>query len=240
MAIGINGKSNSTESTKQSQQKSAKQAVPFAGMRKQQKENSQEEGQEDGADSDANAKRLGVIAAVAIVVIILAFWLLPRLGNRQENPPVEKPPMEDQTTEASSEENQIDTEESQTTEAENFITGDPSYDTETNQTTDHLDSADDFVKNLQGESVPVNYIVKTREYVKTHVNYVAKRAVIDDGMEMYWVDIIYKQKKYRAQVPYYYFKDLEEEGICRVEMEVLNLENGGQIISYMQIVSEND
>ncbi len=67
----------------------------------------------------------------------------------------------------------------------------------------------------------------------------AKRAVIDDGMEMYWIDVTYRKKKYRLQVPFYYFKDFEEEGICRVEIEVLDLENGSQIISYMHVIDED-
>ena len=59
-------------------------------------------------------------------------------------------------------------------------------------------------------------------------------------MELYWIDVVYKKKKYRVQVPFYYFKDFDDTGICRVEIEVLTLENGGQIISYMQVIPEDD
>lgn len=77
----------------------------------------------------------------------------------------------------------------------------------------------------------------SRSYVKDFANYEAKRAILADGMEMYWLEIQYKNKPYRCQVPYYVFKDLETTGICVVEIEVLTLEGGEQVISYMQVVT---
>lgn len=55
--------------------------------------------------------------------------------------------------------------------------------------------------------------------------------VLGKGNEDKYCYLVYKKKKYRVQVLFYYFKDLDDEGICRVEIEVLNLEGGGQIIS---------
>jgi len=125
--------------------------------------------------------------------------------------------------------------------SDSFVQGDPEYEDSTNNTTSEaVFGADDFVRDLKGAEVPAVFSVKSRDYVKTHVSYVAKRAIIDDGMEMYWLDVTYKKKKYRVQAPFYYFKDLDSEGICRVEIEVLNLEGGGQIISYMQVIDEQD
>lgn len=244
MAIGINGKAGSVKNTETSSaQPQATTKSKASPVDTKPKTNAEHESEEDvGLDSDTNAKKLGVIAAIAVVVIVIGFLVIPNFTSKTPDPvvpdaetttpdPVDNTDPVDDTTDDTT---------NTTTDDRNFVTGDPDYKAETNQTTDHLDSADSFVLNLQGESVPVNYTVKTREYVKTHVNYVARRAVIDEGMEMYWLDITYKRKKYRAQVPYYYFKDLEEEGICRMELEVLNLENGGQIISYMQIIGEDD
>ena len=57
-------------------------------------------------------------------------------------------------------------------------------------------------------------------------------------MEMYWLEIVYKDKPYRCQVPYFIFKDLDTTGICVVEIELLTLEGGEQIISFMQVVSD--
>ena len=57
---------------------------------------------------------------------------------------------------------------------------------------------------------------------------------------MFWIDVTYKQKNYRLQVPFYYFKNFDESGVCRVQVEVLDLEDGSQMITYMQVVAEDD
>lgn len=124
---------------------------------------------------------------------------------------------------------------------DSFVQGDPDYaDSKKNKTSARVFNEKDFIKDLKGADVSAVYSVKSRDYVRTHVSYVAHRAIMDDGMELYWVDVVYKKKKYRVQVPFYIFKDLEDEGVCRVEIEVLNLEGGGQIISYMQVIDEHD
>ena len=84
-----------------------------------------------------------------------------------------------------------------------------------------------------------NYKVASRDYVVDYVSYVAKRGIIDDGMEIYWLECTYHDKKYRCQVPFYYFKDFQETGICKVKMEVLNIEGGGKVISYMQVAGND-
>jgi hypothetical protein len=130
----------------------------------------------------------------------------------------------------------------ETSEPENkYVQGDNNYsDSSKNETTAKYFSADDYVKDLEGEDVSAIYSVDHREYITAHVSYTAKRAIIDDGMEMYWLDVDYKGKQYRVQCPFYYFKDMDETGICRVEIEILYLENGGQVISYMQVVAEEE
>lgn len=109
---------------------------------------------------------------------------------------------------------------------------------ENNKTTATVYSESDFIKDLNGVDVSAVYNVQKREYIKDYVNYETRRAIIDDGMELYWVEATYKGKRYRFQTPFYYFKDLDEAGICKVEMEVLTLEGGAKIISYMQIVED--
>lgn len=95
---------------------------------------------------------------------------------------------------------------------------------------------DDMIKDINGVDISATYNVTSRDYVYDYVSYVAKRGIIDDGMEVYWLDATYAGKKYRIQVPFYYFKDLNAQGVCRVQMEVLNIEGGGKVISYMQVV----
>lgn len=118
-------------------------------------------------------------------------------------------------------------------------TGLPNFEKSTNnQTTAVVYSASDFIKDLNGVDVPAVYNVKSRDYVKDFVNYEAKRAIIDDGMEMYWLEVSYNSRRYRVQVPFYVFKDLDKTGICVVELEVLTLEGGEKIISYMQVITD--
>ena len=59
---------------------------------------------------------------------------------------------------------------------------------------------------------------------------------MSDGMELYWLEVTYHDKPYRVQVPFYVFKDLDDKGICVVNMEVLTLDGGEKVISYMQVV----
>ena len=111
-------------------------------------------------------------------------------------------------------------------------------DSDSSSTTATVYSDSDYIKDLNGVDVPAVYNVKSRDYIKDFVNYESKRAIIDDGMEMYWLEISYNKKKYRCQIPYYVFKDLDKTGICVVEIEVLTLEGGEKIISYMQVVTD--
>lgn len=94
---------------------------------------------------------------------------------------------------------------------------------------------DVMVKDLQGISVIPNYTVSKIETVVDMVNYKKHRAITDDGMELLWLDANYKGKSYRITVPFKIFKELDPEGITVVNMEVLHLENGNQIISYMNV-----
>lgn len=101
-------------------------------------------------------------------------------------------------------------------------------------------SANDFIKDLNGLEVSAIYNVESIEYVTDYVNYETRRASMDDGMELYWIEAKYHDKKYRVQIPYCYYKSMQDNGICKVNMEVLNLVGGGQLISYMQVIPEED
>lgn len=118
--------------------------------------------------------------------------------------------------------------------------GIPDYDHSTNNsTTATVYSASDYIKDLNGVDVSAVYNVENIEYVYDYVSYETRRAIIDDGMELYWLEAVYEGKTYRIQAPYYYFKDLGTTGICKVKVEVLNLAGGGKIVSYMKIAPED-
>lgn len=96
-------------------------------------------------------------------------------------------------------------------------------------------SASDYIKDLNGLDVPAIYNVKSISYVHDYANYERKRAIIDRGMEMYWMDLNYKGLKYRAQITYKEYLQLGEDvGIVELNMEVLNLEGGEKIISFAE------
>ena len=119
----------------------------------------------------------------------------------------------------------------------------PDFDSsELSNTTDYrVFSADDYIKDFNELDVSAVYNVKNRYYKKVLANYAKRRAIIDDGMEIYWVDISYDGKKYRSQVPFYTYRGLQETGIAVMDIEILELEGGGTIISYMQVsTSTND
>lgn len=118
--------------------------------------------------------------------------------------------------------------------------GIPDYqNSEFNSTTATVFKDSDYIKDLNGLDILAIYNVESREYVNDYVSYEARRAIMDDGMELYWLEAEYKGKRYRVQCPYVYFKDLGPTGICKVEVEVLNIAGGGKVISYMQVVPED-
>lgn len=209
--------------------------------------------QSDDYDTSGNsggfdAKKIAIVAVVLVIVIAVLFALKANLMKKSSpdttNVPAATQSVDDETssdTTSESDDEIGDNAETQATEEPNkYLQGDHDYsDSENNSVPEKVFSAGDYVKDLESEDVPAVYNVEKREYIVAHVSYTAKRAIIDDGMEMFWIDVDYKGKKYRVQCPYYYFKDLDETGICKVNIEVLYLEGGGQIISYMQVVDES-
>lgn len=102
---------------------------------------------------------------------------------------------------------------------------------------DKVVDIDKFTGDFEGNQVPLNYEVSSISFVNDMVNYEKFRATTGEGLELFWLDIIYKEKEYRAQVPYYIYVQLEDKGIIIVNMEVLTLVDGGTMITFMQVVS---
>lgn len=185
-------------------------------------------------------KNVLIIAAVVAVIVIIIIAMIKTIMK-----PEEKIDMVDDGTGTTEQLQSSITSESvseASTEAntqDDVNVGLPEFDPKSNgQTTAIVYSAGDYIKDLNGSAIPAVYNVATRTYVRDFANYEAKRAIIADGMEMYWLEILYKDKPYRCQVPYYVFKDLDTTGICVVEIELLTLEGGEQVISFMQVVPD--
>ena len=203
-----------------------------------------------------SGKKIGIAIGAVVVVIVLLAVVIPKLTA--SDTPTTQQQQQASTSSGTTSEGGTTGDGSTTGEGgtgddslnqfgdsgeqtNKYTEGDVDYDqSDKNKTTAKVYDQGEYLKDLTGKDISAVYSVKSREYVKAHVSYTAKRAIIDEGMEMYWIDVKYKKKKYRVQVPFYYFKDFDDSGICRVEIEVLTLENGGQVISYMQVVPEDD
>ena len=105
-----------------------------------------------------------------------------------------------------------------------------------NTTSATVYSSTDTLKDLNGVDIPAVFTVKDIATVTEYVNYEKRRAVMDEGLELYWVEIVYSNKKYRTTIPFNVFRQLNNDGICKVEMEVLTLEGGEKVVSYMEVV----
>lgn len=120
-----------------------------------------------------------------------------------------------------------------------IVPGSTNYsENDNNQTTKEVYSSTDFIKDLNGVDIPAVYKVKDYNYVDDYVNYEKRRANMDSGMDLYWLDVRYNGRKYRCTVPFWRYKAMKQEGICKVRLEVLTLEGGEKVISYMNVIDD--
>ena len=202
-------------------------------------------------NNKSHKKAILIVAVIALITIgcgIFYFVNQVKSANNDKTPTNSKlltKPSEDDGEDDDGEDGNGDAPEEGTTIDEGFETGDSNSEggkyeegTLTKTTPEHYSSSD-FLKDLNGYEIPAVYTVQNVTYDVAHVNYQAKRATIDDGMEFYWLEIDYNGKKYRAQCSYNMFRNLESEGICKVAVEILTLDSGQQVVSYMKVVSED-
>lgn len=93
-----------------------------------------------------------------------------------------------------------------------------------------------FVGDLEVEKNK-KYKAKSIDFTRDMVNYEKRRAISDVGMEIYWLDVVYKEKNYQIQIPFYIYSDLDKKGITIVSMEILTLEDDSKLITYMEVIS---
>ena len=179
-----------------------------------------------------------IIGAIVVVVVAAAFILLRKVSTNPEQPG------QSTGTESAQRQHQSEkaqqgvgdsTEESETEAETRFSPGIVDYEDGEMKTPERLDSAADFLRNLNGVDIPVSYNVKSMDYVCDYANYEKRRASMDDGMELYWLEITYNGLHYRCTVPFWRYKAMNDEGICIVKIEVLSLEGGEKVISYMAV-----
>lgn len=94
----------------------------------------------------------------------------------------------------------------------------------------------EFVKDIYGLSTRVDYTVSEIMEISDFVSYTKHRGTFGGGLEIYWLDATYKETNYVIQVPFKYYKELDDTGIVPVKMEVLRVPSGTDtltIVSYM-------
>lgn len=173
-----------------------------------------------------------IIASLAVVVVIVLLVMVSMSSNSGGGG-------QSSAVESSLATDSPSTEglETEMVETEGFEPGVIDYDSNENmKNSDTLDSPTDFLKDLNGISIPIDYNVESIDYVRDYVNYTKHRASIDDGMELYWIEISYKGKDYRCTIPFWRYKAMDDSGICITQIEVLTLEGGEKIISNMVVV----
>ena len=172
-----------------------------------------------------------ILGGVGVVVIVVLIFLLFS-GSRQTSTP--------QAVQSSSvQQGQMDNAEAQTTTP---VTSAPPLGTQdftqnTNMSNNGiLTDPTEFVKDIYGLSTRVDYTVSEIMEISDFVSYTKHRGTFGGGLEIYWLDAVYKETKYVIQVPFKYYKELDDTGIVPVKMEVLRVPSGSDtltIVSYM-------
>lgn len=173
-----------------------------------------------------------VVGAIAIVVVVLLFLLFSGVGRRSQPAPIETGP---QST-------VVPTPQATPGLPDGIGTQDFSQNT-TMTTSDTLTNPDAFVEDIYGLSTRVDYTVNRISNVADFVSYEKHRGTWGGGLELYWLDVTYQNKKYVIQVPFEYYKELDDVGIVPVRMEVLTIEGNTPtenltVISYMCLDEE--
>lgn len=101
-----------------------------------------------------------------------------------------------------------------------------------------LVDAEEYTKDIYGLTTRIDYSVDKILNVTDFVEYEKHRGTWGGGLELYWLEASYKGAKYVVQVPFKYYKELDDEGIVPVKMEVLTIDGEADgddrtVISYM-------
>lgn len=182
--------------------------------------------------SGMDIKTIVGIAAVVVVVVIAALLFL---GSRSKNnepvtdpnpPPVSEPNGSDGPTEPDIDDPSIGTQD---------------FSKDTNNKSDSaMTDPENFTKDIYGLTTRVDYDVAQIQSAADFVNYTKCRGTWGGGLELYYLDAEYRGSHYVVQVPFKYYKELDDTGIVPVKMEVLRIKSDTSsdyltIISYMSL-----
>ena len=184
--------------------------------------------------SKGPGKALFIVCGVIVVVIGIILFLV-FAGGDEDEVQYSPPPVTDNTqTPAQQEQSTPVTPDLSGMGTQDF-TGDTNM-----QTSDVLTNPDMFVQDLYGLTTRVDYTVNSISSVADFVSYTKHRGTWGGGLELYWLDVLYKENQYVIQIPFRYYKELDEVGIVPVKMEVLSIASStpGEfltVISYMTL-----
>lgn len=239
--------------SKAREKEKTKQSHNMFESSKEEKEHSNEEQELENTTIQPSNKKLMVvvIAAVITVLIIIAIiaMIVLKSKKKQEEVPQQPPVIEQQqpienSTPSNELSNTPSSTENTTSPKDNL--GIQNFTENTNMTTSNkLYDIDEDLEDMFGLSLRVDYTVSKIETITDFVNYEKKRGTWGGGLEVYYLDATYRGNKYFVQVPYKYYKELEDTGIVPVSMEVLRINsNTGTsddervVVSYMKLDSK--
>lgn len=164
-----------------------------------------------------------VIGVVVLVVVVGLFFFMNASKKKKEAELLALQQQQEQQQSSSSTESTVEP-------------GIPSfYGVGEEENDDYLYDPSLITKDLNGNQVPTNYVVVDSEEVTDYINYKKYRAATGNGLEFYWLEAEYKGQPYKVQVPYAVYSKLDYSGITVVDMEVLTLEDGSKMITYMSV-----
>lgn len=240
--------------SKAREKEKTKQSNNMFDYSKEEKEHSNEEQElEDAVIQPSNKKLIVVVIAAiitALILIAITAVIVLKSKKKQEEVPQQPPVIEQQqqpienSTPSNELSNTPSSTENTTSPKDNL--GIQNFTENTNMTTSNkLDDIDEDLEDMFGLSLRVDYTVSKIETITDFVNYEKKRGTWGGGLEVYYLDATYRGNKYFVQVPYKYYKELEDTGIVPVSMEVLRINsNTGTsddervVVSYMKLDSK--
>lgn len=181
-------------------------------------EDEDEEGLDDAANEDdeivpfyKTPKGMAIIGG-AVVLVLAAIWFI---FFKKEPEPPPPPPAPDEEVE------EVDPKDVMREELYQIGIGKESLNEQRIYEQGNIES-EDFRKDFTNTGVPENYVTPIEIVgVNESVSYVKHRTVTGNGIDVYWVDAVYKSQKTVFTVPYYIWRTLAPEGVMDVVVEVI-------------------
>lgn len=192
-----------------------------------------------------NNTLLFIVLGVALVVVVAFVFLLFVGRGGKESTPTNNPDPTQSVQQGETPGQSSQATATPASESDNLSgMGTQDFTQNTNMTTsDVLTNPDQYVEDLYGLTTRVDYTVSSISNIADFVSYEKHRGTWGGGLELYWLDADYKGKHYVVQVPFQYYKELDDTGIVPVKMEVLTIDGSTPdekltVISYMCLDEE--